>query len=508
MALWLWGLLLISLSPLHWGSAGSSLPAGAVFTPLPNSGVQDSTFDTRENNSGSSSPLAGAPLEETDSGPGPGGPDGAEEVRGIGSPGAKEANSCAEAPSPKRMRKLAAAMMKFTADLFGDVLLKSDRPNVVLSPLSVALALSHLTLGAGNRTEKKLLEVLHTTSVPCLPDTLNRVRVELGRSVLKLAARMYLEKGFPIKEEFLEKSERFFGAKPYSLTGNNEEDLRVINKWVKEVTSGKIERFLSDLPPRTVLLLLNAVHFQGFWRTKFDPTLTKTDVFHLDEQFTVPVQMMKAQRLPLSWLSFDELEVQVARIPFKSNVSFVVVIPNKFEWNISQVLVNLSQAILHQSFPRERPTDVKVPKLHLDHQLDLSATLSHLGLQELFQGPDLSKISEQNLVVTSIQHQATLELNEEGVEASAATSISMSRMSAASFRVNRPFLFFIFEDTTGLPLFVGSVKNPNPSAQPERKEQQDSPDEKSFFDEKYSPPEDFYSPGEEPSLYEATSGPK
>lgn len=103
------------------------------------------------------------------------------------------------------------------------------------------------------------------------------------------------------------------------------------------------------------------------------------------------------------------------------------------------------------------------------------------GLQELFQAPDLRGISDQSLVVSSVQHQSALELSEAGVEAAAATSSAMSRMSLSSFNVNRPFLFFILEDTMSLPLFVGSVRNPSPGAQREHREQQDSPDSKDLF---------------------------
>ncbi|XP_026305431.1 alpha-2-antiplasmin [Piliocolobus tephrosceles] len=162
-------------------------------------------------------------------------------------------------------------------------------------------------------------------------------------------------------------------------------------------------------------------------------------------------------------------------------MSFVVLVPTHFEWNVSQVLANLSWDTLHPPSVWERPTKVRLPKLYLKHQTDLVATLSQLGLQELFQAPDLRGISEQSLVVSGVQHQSTLELSEVGVEAAAATSIAMSRMSLSSFSVNRPFLFFIFEDTTGLPLFVGSVRNPNPSAPRELKEQQDSPGDKDFL---------------------------
>lgn len=77
-----------------------------------------------------------------------------------------------------------------------------------------------------------------------------------------------------------------------------------------------------------------------------------------------------------------------------------------------------------------------------------------------------------------------MELSEAGVEAAAATSTAMNRMSISSFLVNRPFIFFIMEETFGIPLFVGSVRNPNPSAQPQFQEQQDSPDNRVFQNEK------------------------
>lgn len=69
--------------------------------------------------------------------------------------------------------------------------------------------------------------------------------------------------GFPIKEDFLKQSEELFGAKPMNLMGRQGDDLANINQWVKEATEGKIEDFLSELSDDTVLLLLNAIHFQG-----------------------------------------------------------------------------------------------------------------------------------------------------------------------------------------------------------------------------------------------------
>ncbi|NXR97822.1 A2AP protein, partial [Oxylabes madagascariensis] len=213
--------------------------------------------------------------------------------------------------------------------------------------------------------------------------------------------------------------------------------------------------------------------FTGFWRNKFNASFTGPDVFHIDNEFVVPVEMMKAHQYPLSWFTLESQDIQVAKFPFKSNVSFVVIVPNQNSQNTSHVLENFPYKELCRLFPREVPTTVKIPKIKLDYRLELNRVLSQMGLQELFTSPNLQKITEEPLFVSSVQHQATLELKEDGVEASAATSVMLSR-SVSAFSLDRPFVFIIFEDETGIPLFIGSVQNPSPDAAPQIQEPQDS----------------------------------
>ncbi|NXY87210.1 A2AP protein, partial [Alcedo cyanopectus] len=371
----------------------------------------------------------------------------------------------------KNSRRLAAGLLRFSIDLLREV--ESNRTNVILSPLSITLALSQLALGAANQTEKHLLEVMHLESVPCLHHLLGTLRRRLPESTLSLASRLYLQKGFEVKEKFLEDSEKFYGTKPMTLSGISEDDLMAINNWVKAATNGQIPTFLKQLPENTVMLLLNAIHFHGFWRNKFDARFTGPDVFHLDNEFVVPVEMMKAQKYSLSWFTLESQDIQVAKFPFKNNMSFVAIVPNQYTWTTSQVLESFPFEQLCRLFPREVPTTVKIPKIKLDHQLELNKVLSQLGLQELFTSPNLQKITDEPVFVSSVQHQSALELKEDGVEASATTSVAISR-SVSAFSLDRPFVFILFEDETGIPLFIGSVQNPNPNAAPQMKETRDS----------------------------------
>ncbi|XP_063150826.1 alpha-2-antiplasmin [Candoia aspera] len=375
----------------------------------------------------------------------------------------EEEEGCSDNVLFPSVHKIARAMRALGVDLLREVEAEESQGNTIFSPLSINLALAHLALGAANQTQKQLLEVLHMESVPCLHQALRHVSQHLHRTALSIASRLYLEKGFPIKEKFLEESQRFYGVKPAVLSGNSEADLAAINAWVKEATNGRISTMLPELPPSVVMVLLNAVYFQGFWKTKFDPLLTEPDTFHLDEEFTVSVEMMKEQEYPLSWFHMESRDGQVAKFPFEGNTSFVAIIPGLHERNFSRVLSEVLQVDLETSFPKERSTMVKVPKLHLQDHTVLNQALIRLGLGELFSSPDLHPIAEGPLFVSSIEHQATLDLAEAGVEASAATSVTAYR-SFSAFCLNKPFAFMILEETTGIPFFFGSIWNPNPGA--------------------------------------------
>lgn len=65
--------------------------------------------------------------------------------------GEAEDNSC-ELTLKKRQR-LADGLMRFSIDLLREVQLESNSTNVILSPLSIALALSHLALGNSSVTK-------------------------------------------------------------------------------------------------------------------------------------------------------------------------------------------------------------------------------------------------------------------------------------------------------------------------------------------------------------------
>uniref|UniRef100_A0A803TL37 Serpin family F member 2 n=1 Tax=Anolis carolinensis TaxID=28377 RepID=A0A803TL37_ANOCA len=291
-----------------------------------------------------------------------------------------EEEDCQGEVSPKALSRVAHGLMELGADLLREMERQEPQKNLIFSPFSIGMALAQLALGASNETERLLLEALHAEQVPCFHQALSEISVHLSGSALSLASRIYLQHGFSVKEAFLQDCERLYGARPATLSGDNEADLQAINAWVEEATGGQVPSMMSELPANTVMLLLNAIHFRGSWKTRFDPQLTEPSPFYMEEDVSTSVPMMKAQSYPLSWFTVEELDVQVARFPFEGNTSLVAILPNSFEGNFSQLLSALDSAWLRGPFPKERPTAVQIPKVAFQFQADLKETLGRLGL--------------------------------------------------------------------------------------------------------------------------------
>lgn len=332
-----------------------------------------------------------------------------------------------------------------------------DQPNVVISPLSIALALSQLALGARNETRSRLLEALNPGHVPCYHQLLSGLQQHLHSTPIHLASRLYLRPGFDVRKEFVQESLRLYRSEPAPLTSVEE-----VNRWVEEVTQGHLTQFLPSIPPSVVVMLLNALYFKGEWESRFDKELTGKARFYLNSSAAVEVVMMTSPKYPLSMMLDNQLGAQVARFKFQNNTSFLVVMPTGTgQANVSTVAAKLNISDLYARLPSESLMQVKLPKFKLEYKQELQEPLTSIGLGSLFSAPNLSGITEGPLVVSSVQHASALTLNEEGAEASAATAIQLLR-SVPMFAVNMPFLFALTDDTTHAPLFLGVITNPNP----------------------------------------------
>ena len=116
----------------------------------------------------------------------------------------------------------------------------------------------------------------------------------------------------------------------------------------------------------------------------------------------------------------------------------------------------------------DAPGDVKLPRFKLDYESTLNQALSNLGMDVAFTPrADFSGMrAERDLFISEVKHKAIVEVNEEGTEAAAVTSVGLTALGISNppqrftFIADRPFLMAIRDAQTGAILFIGAVMEP------------------------------------------------
>ncbi|KAM9435862.1 leukocyte elastase inhibitor-like [Clarias gariepinus] len=381
------------------------------------------------------------------------------------------------------MESLSRANSAFALDLYRAISAENPNGNLFISPLSISAALSMVSLGARGGTAEEMAQVLSFSSVPDVHThfkTLNSaINSPKAAYILQLANRLYGEKTFNFLSEYVDSTQKLYQAdmQAVDFIGSSEESRKLINQWVEEKTEGRIKDIMQPgmVTPMTRLALVNAIYFMGKWKHVFKTINTKEMPFKKNQNETKPVQMMN-QTKKFLYNHIDEYKLQVLDLPYLDNeLSMVVLLPEesvdgsdplqKLESELS--VDKLTEWTNPEKMDRRTDVVVHLPKFKLEEQYSLTDILSKMGMSSLFQAgaADLTGMSRQeDLFVSSVIHKAFVEVNEEGTEAAAATTVFMVGscrvLKKYYFMADHPFLFFIRHNPTKSIIFFGKFRGP------------------------------------------------
>ena len=114
---------------------------------------------------------------------------------------------------------------------------------------------------------------------------------------------------------------------------------------------------------------------------------------------------------------------------------------------------------------KETEVEIYLPKFKLEYEKSLKEVLAQLGMGIAFSGQaDFTRINKEgNLFISEVKHKSFVEVNEEGTESAAVTSVEIRTPSIGSvivLRADRPFIFAIREKASGTILFIGKIVDP------------------------------------------------
>jgi serpin B len=342
--------------------------------------------------------------------------------------------------------------------------------NVFISPLSASMALGMTATGAAGETLDSMRAVLGYRDVglqeigESYRNLIDLLR-ELDPSVdFRIANSIWYRNDLNVESSFVDGTKKYFDAEVAALDFGSPDATVTINDWVKRSTNDKIDAIVESIPSYMVMYLINAIYFKGSWTAQFDKSRTKDEPFFAADgsQPSVPMMSVESDFLATATGDYNAVELPYGGGAF----SMIVVVPRQ-GLSVDSLIANLDasrwQALLDGL--TERGGEVQIPRFGLEWKDSLAGPLIDMGMGIAFDSDraDFSGIShDAALFISRVDQKTYVNVDEEGTEAAAVTSVGMGVTSAPSalLRADRPFLFAIRERFSGTLLFIGKMAVP------------------------------------------------
>ena len=351
---------------------------------------------------------------------------------------------------------------------------KDGNKNYVISPISIQMALGMTATGAdsGSETEKELLSVI-------MPGAKNTT--SMNKEMASFAKRMKEAKGVAwnvansiwvnncgdveLRDTYVADAASYYGAELYAAPFNDD-TVKEINSWVSKNTKNRIPSIIDELSDEARLVLVNAVSFDGKWQEEYG----KSQI-HKNRKFT-NADGSKSKVTMLS--SQEDRAIKLAGglgfvRPYEGcQYSFVGLLPpegmttEEYLTKIVSSNKNFAEAFKN---PLRGKVYAELPEFKTEYGTTLDPVLKGLGMSRAYDNGQFKKmVTEDSVPVTigTAVHKAMINVNRKGTEAAAATAIVVELGSAFPkdekeyhITLDRPFVYAIVDNSTGVPVFVG-----------------------------------------------------
>ena len=373
-----------------------------------------------------------------------------------------------------------AAVNAFGLDLYARVAAKAQG-NLVLSPASIAVALSMARAGARGQTAAEMDAVLHDLGTDehaaWLASLDSALKARTGQFpdlsgtdrdvTLRIVNAPFAQRGLDLEQPYLDALASRFGAglRLVDYLGATEAARQSINGWVSDQTEQRIKELLAagDVDEMTRLVLVNAIYLKAAWLTPFAEEATSTAPFTRPDGTTVDVPMMHGGgELPYA----QGAGWRAVELPYVGGtVAMLVIVPDDmagFEAGFDDQALGAIVAGLDT-----HEVILGLPKFGAESRVELGPVLAALGMPTAFtDAADFSGITTQEqLLISAVIHQANIDVDEKGTEAAAATAVIMRETAApdgmVTLTVDRPFLFALRDTESSAVLFLGRIADPS-----------------------------------------------
>ncbi|MCR5204562.1 MAG: serpin family protein [Lachnospiraceae bacterium] len=357
---------------------------------------------------------------------------------------------------------------------------EEEGKNVMISPASLMFALDMAAMGAKGKTYSQMAALIKKGATK--RDLLNfakdyRKALENGGSI-DIANSIWInennlrQNNVQINEKYLNLLRKHFKAaaasREFSETVKDE-----INAWISDKTKGMIPKTLDKLDNKTIMLIINAMAFEGKWKEEYkDYQVNENGKF---TNYAGEVETAKMMSSEENIYFETENEKGFLKYYEGDKYAFMAILPLDEKISVNDYIKNLSDDAFTEFYKNAYYTDVDTvtPAFTFDYSINMNDMLQKLGMKKAFNlnaeffsmlDPEYDT-TDLALYIGSVIQKTHIELDEKGTKAAAVTVIDMKCEATAvapdRFKkeviLNRPFAFAILDLETGTPVFEGIV---------------------------------------------------
>lgn len=368
-----------------------------------------------------------------------------------------------------------------------------NHENMMISPLSISIAMAMTANGTENESLAEMKEVLGygKMDLPTVNEQFRELIASLVSAdkdlVLEIADSIWLDETFSeeVKEEFITLLEESYDSELFKADFGDDATTGLINSWVDEKTHGRIDNIINSIDPDAVMYLINAIYFKAAWSVAFNKDATNNNKFFLADGTETEADFMSFidsddvhETIKYGNYLINDQYVAGVRVPYgRGAFAFYAFVANPDYGTSNDDVLPLDEIIgkivekgVADYLPSATYKDYRIilPKFKFEYKKSLKDIFKSLGLERIFATGGLTAVNPM-LYVSEITHKTYIETNEDGTEAAAVTEVVVEPGAAPGeegpsrflgFYGRRPFFFFIRDERNGTILFIGKVENP------------------------------------------------
>lgn len=368
-----------------------------------------------------------------------------------------------------------------------------NHENMMISPLSISIAMAMTANGTENESLAEMKEVLGygKMDLPTVNEQFSELIASLVSAdkdlVLEIADSIWLDETFSeeVKEEFITLLEESYDSELFKADFGDDATTGLINSWVDEKTHGRIDNIINSIDPDAVMYLINAIYFKAAWSVAFNKDATNNNKFFLADGTETEADFMSFidsddvhETIKYGNYLINDQYVAGVRVPYgRGAFAFYAYVANPdYGTSIDEVLPldEIIGKVVEKGVADYLPSatyknyKILLPKFKFEYKKSLKDIFKSLGLERIFATGGLTAVNPM-LYVSEITHKTYIETNEDGTEAAAVTEVVVEPGAAPGeegpsrflgFYGRRPFFFFIRDERNGSILFIGKVENP------------------------------------------------